>query len=151
MADQILVTQSNLDVLLKGLKSRFLVSYNNITVFSNASVKISILDIIKTNGTGTNVLANDSTYKSMQTSNIIDVYTRSNSVYTLLNIKAYNSTYIPDIPVYQNIVNKLTPIITNGNGDKLLNDMGVYVDVTLYRGLTTIELTNLTNDIIGGI
>ena len=149
MADAILVTQSNLDILLKGLKSRFLYRMSN-TPFALAHTKISVLDVIQTAGAGTNILANDGTYKPMQTSTITDVTTKTNNAYSVLNIKPYNSTYIPDIPEYQNIVSKLSPIINTGDGTKVLNDAGVYVDVNLYRGLNSTEITDLCNQIKGG-
>lgn len=149
MADAILVTQSNLDVLLKGLKSRFLYKINN-TPFAAAHTKISVLDIININGTGTNILADDGTYKPMQTSVIIDVYSRATNAYNTLKIIPYNSTYIPDIPAYQNVVSKLTPIINNGNGTKLFNDKGIYVDVNIYRGMKASDIADLCNQIKGG-
>ena len=151
MSDKILISKDNVELILTQV-AKILYSQINANALDLSSYKdkLQILNYIVTNGNGTNILADDGNYKSKQASVITDIYTRSNTVYSTLKIIPYNSTYIPNIPEYQNLATKLAIIVNNGDGTKLLNDKGVYVDVNIYRGLTTTEITDVCNQIKGG-
>lgn len=153
MADVPLVSQTNLDTLLKGLKSAFLSKINTVTVVKNAETVLNNkATVIITNGTGTNVLADNGTYKSNQSSNITTLSTNTNTTWNTLKIQQdVNGHYYPNIPEYNNIVSKITPIINNGDGTLFLNDKGSYVDVQLYREMSTDEINNFCTDIEGGL
>ena len=155
MVDSVLVSQDNLLILLQSLKGEFLTQLTHVTVFTNASTKISILDLIKTDLTGNNILADDGTYKDPRLTDQATITAKATTVWNLLNIKNPTGYYYPDIPEYNNYITavkaKTDIIVKTGTGTKLLNDMGLYVDVNTYRGLTTDEVTSLCVQIKGGI
>jgi hypothetical protein len=152
MSDVALVTQDNLLALLEVLKSEFLKELNAITVFSDASTKIAVLNNINTTGDGSQILADNGTYVDAQLSLISTMEANTNKAWSVLNMTADKTgNYYPNISTYGSNILKADNIITSGDGTKFLNNAGNYVDVTIYGTMADTDVTSLCNDIIGGI
>lgn len=149
MSESIFVSKSNLEFLLKNFKSIIVKKTKDNLNVKNLYNILDKSEIIKLEDNFNSLLSNNSNYKG-DISKISEIKQKTDIIYDkVFKITTVDSNNIINSDKYLDIISKVDTIISTGNGDKFLNDLGEYVDVVKYIPLTSEEEISIINEIKG--
>ena len=148
--DKILVSKENINLILKGIISNVNSKISSKDISSPYLDKFNLGNILKTNGNGKAILADDGEYKALDTDKVEISRTNTDNIYKAFNIRKDESSdnLIYDVKIDSDDQNKLDKVKTNGDGTRFLCNNGEYIDITpSYNIITDEDITEIINSL----